>query len=131
MIGDRDRNTSVFEYATVYVSTFLDVRRNEDCRNANTQAIEGKGHTGAGIARLGGESVCRTGGRDDVVVSATVFVVNDEQSRALKESIVLPDSVVDHRDKALAFSHVVRWMLVGRQDFAAARTRMIVIRRLD
>src|SRR5262249_52818394 len=96
----------------------------------NAQTIEGKRPAGAGVIRLGYETIGRARRRRNVVVDAAVLVVNDEQRSTLPEIGILLDGVVYLRDEELTGLHVVIRMLVGC-DQGSVVPVMIVVIRLD
>jgi len=95
-------------------SSRLDVRRNQNCGDADAEAREVKRRIErVGIARP--VLVVRIHGRRrrNVVVEAAVLVVDDNQESGLAQGLVFPDGVEGIADKNFALLDVVIRVLVA------------------
>src|SRR5215468_6406610 len=95
----------------------LDERRNENCRNAQSQAIELEGGAN-GILPVGiGHLVFlerRKGRRVNVVIRPAVLVVEDDEQALLPQIFVTAYRFINIRNQELAINHVVGRMLIVR-----------------
>ena len=97
----------MIENPVVNDRSLFDKRRNKNCRNANSKALEVKQRR---IERFVTGIDSRW--RRHVIVEPAVFVVSDQQQRALPRLLVARDRLVNVINDSFAQAHVVIRMLV-------------------